>query len=468
MRYLGLDLGTSFIKGAVLDLDSLRLQHMERRPFPEPVPGLDGGFREFDPEAIVREVGTLLNRLLREAPDAAGVVMCSQMHSLVLTTPAGRPLSRVINWQDQRALSRCPGAAGSYFDSINSSLTPKERRQLGNEPRPGVPLCFLFWLAQNQALPKEPVLAAALPSLVAAHLCGTPPKTDVTHAFAYGALDVETADWHREVIGRLGLDRVQWPEIVPQGTVVGEWRSGARALPVFAPVGDYHCAQVGAFLQDGELSINISTGSAVIQVARGCEFGDFQTRPWFDGRYLKTVTHIPGGRALTALVRLLTELAVAQGLTLRDPWEYILAEAERVPATALRVNPAFYYGPMGDSGAITHVREENLTVGHLFRAAFEGMAENYERCAARLSPKRDWERIVFSGGVALKIPLLRQFICQRLGGEHRLAASEEDTLLGLLVLSLAFSGRSPSAREAMAFARQQYRPQRQRLLPEPV
>ena len=238
---------------------------------------------------------------------------------------------------------------------------------------------------------------------------------------------------------------------------MGEFRFGSRRLPVFAPVGDYHCSQVGVFLDAGELSVNISTGSAVIQLTRGCEYGDFQTRPWFDGRFLKTITHIPGGRALNALVRLLTELAEAQGVKLPDPWDYIRAEAAKVESTDLVVNPAFYFSAMGDRGAIMGAREENLTVGHLFHAAFAGMADNYARCAARLSPGKDWTRLVFSGGVALKTALLRRLICHRLGQAHRLAASEEDTLLGLLVLSLAFSGRFSSVADAIAFARQQYR-----------
>ena len=229
-----------------------------------------------------------------------------------------------------------------------------------------------------------------------------------------------------------------------------------RTLPFLAPVGDYHCSQVGAFLDEGELSVNVSTGSAVIRLADGCESGDFQTRPWFDGRYLKTITHIPGGRALNALVRLLSELAESQGLKLHDPWDHILAEAERVSATDLQVNPAFYFGSMGDRGSIHHLREENMTLGHLFRAAFAGMADNYAQCAARISPQRDWQRIVFSGGVALKTALLRHLICERLGREHRLAPSDEDTLLGLLVLSLAFSQRVGSVQDAMAFARQRY------------
>ncbi len=277
----------------------------------------------------------------------------------------------------------------------------------------------------------------------------------MTNAFAHGVLNVETLNWHRPVTERLGLDAAL-AEIVPQGTVLGEYQLGSRKLPVFAPVGDYHCSQIGVFLEEGELSVNISTGSAVIQLALGCEFGDFQTRPWFDGRFLKTITHIPGGRALHALVRVLSELAEAQGVKLRDPWDTILTEAARIDSTDLRVDPAFYFSAMGDCGSVTNIREENLTVGHLFRGAFAGMADNYAKCAARLSPAKNWTRLVFSGGVTLKITLLRPLICDRLGAAHRLAASEEDTLLGLLTLSLAFSGRQPSVANAIAFVRKHY------------
>ncbi|MSU70409.1 MAG: hypothetical protein EXS39_06490 [Opitutaceae bacterium] len=454
MRFLGIDIGSSFIKGAVLDCDALTLRHIERVPFPEPVRGLDPKFREFDPGEIVVATRALLERLLVHAPDAAGVLMCSQLHGFVLAGDDGRPASNFINWQDQRALMPMPGGAGSYFDEINRLITREERRELGNEPLPGVPLSFLFWLARNQAMPQPPVIAAALPYFVVANLCGCAPKSDVTHAYGHGALNIETLNWHQAVIAKLGLAGVRWPEIVAQGTVVGEWRVGTRTLPFFAPVGDYHCSQVGALLDEGELSVNISTGSAVIRLADGCESGDFQTRPWFDGRYLKTITHIPAGRALNALVRLLGELAESQGVKPSDPWGFILAEAERVQTTDLRVNPAFYFSSMGDRGAITNLREENMTIGHLFHAAFSGMADNYAQCALRVSPRRDWQRLVFSGGVALKTALLRRMICERLGDAHRLAPSDEDTLYGLLVLSLAFNGRTRSVREAVALAKQ--------------
>ena len=453
MRYLGIDIGSSFIKGAVLDPDAMSFGHPERVRFPEPIDGLAPGFREFAPSAIVEATRSLLERLLRHAPDAAGVVMCSQLHGFVLTGDDGRAASNFISWQDQRALMTMPGGHGTYFDELNRRITRDERRQLGNEPLPGVTLTLLFWLACHARLPSQLTTAASLPNFVIANLCGEVPKSDITHAGGHGVLNLETLDWHHAVIEKLGLHGVRWPEIVPQGAVIGEWHSGVGKLPFFAPVGDYHCSQVGTLLGENDLSMNISTGSAVIRLANGREIGDYQTRPWFDGRFLKTITHIPAGRALSALVRLLSELGESQGARPCDPWDYILAEAERVQSSDLVVDPAFFFSSMGRLGSITNLHEENMTVGHLFRSTLAAMADNYASCAGRISPERDWREIVFSGGIAMKMPVLRQFISDRLGCRHRLAPYTEDTLFGLLVLSLTFSGRVNSVWDAIACAR---------------
>lgn len=453
MRYLGIDIGSSFIKGAVLDSDALRLSHIERLEAPQVVKGLDPMFREIEPEAILQCVRRVLERLHNHAPDAAGVLMCSQLHGMVLCDEKGNALTRYISWQDQRALMPLPDSGENCFEEIERIISREERLQLGNERVPGVPLNYLFWFVRNRALPERAVIPAALPYFVAAQLCVTPTVTDITQAYGHGAVNIHTRAWHREVVEKLGLGEVQWPCIVPQGAVIGEWAHSGRSLPVFAPVGDYHCSQVGALLEPDELSLNISTGSAVIQIAEQIELGDFQTRPWFDGRCLKTITHIPAGRALNALVRLLTELASAQGVTLRDPWDYIHSEAARSDDGGLQVNPAFYTSNMGNRGAVLNLREENMTVGNLFHAMLSGMADNYSACANRIAPQRDWNRLVFSGGVAMKNPLLRRLVCERLGKDHRLAPSDEDTLFGLLVLSLAFTGHMASVREAIAFVR---------------
>ena len=53
MRAIGFDLGSSFIKGAILDLDELTLSHVVRLPFPNPVKHIHSAFREFDPIEIL-------------------------------------------------------------------------------------------------------------------------------------------------------------------------------------------------------------------------------------------------------------------------------------------------------------------------------------------------------------------------------------------------------------------------------
>ncbi len=108
MRFIGLDLGSLFVKGAVLDLDALSIQPVERLPFPDPIRGLNSAFREFDPAQIVTITRALIDRLRQHAPDAEGLVMCSQLHGMVLTDDQGLAVSNAINWQDQRALPAVP------------------------------------------------------------------------------------------------------------------------------------------------------------------------------------------------------------------------------------------------------------------------------------------------------------------------------------------------------------------------
>ncbi|MEW5717882.1 MAG: FGGY family carbohydrate kinase [Chloroflexota bacterium] len=440
MLFLALDLGTSFIKGAVVDADARTIQHIQRVPFPDPIPNQPALFCEIDPYQIIAATRDLIARLAPHAPDCEGVVMCGQMQGLVLTDERAVPLSNYISWRDQRALMPHPSGAGTYFDVMLSRVTAEERCATGREWRPSLPISALFWLAERGELARD-AIPASLTDFVIAHLCATTPTIHPTNASVHGALDLARDGWQRDVIARLGLAALRFPEVQRTGAIVGALALGDKRVPCYAPVGDQQCALVGARLRERELSINISTGSQVALLVSNLQFGDYQTRPFFDGKYLNIVTHIPAGRALAALVELLTEIPRARGIEV-DAWEYIAREVAQVRATDLRVDLAFFASAVGDRGAIQNIREENLTVGNLFRAAFENMAENYFACARRLSPERAWERIVFSGGLAQKIESLREIIAAKFGAPYRVCPSSEDTLFGLLLLARVYSGRA--------------------------
>lgn len=439
-RFLGIDFGTTFLKGGVLDPDGPALDHVRRVPFPAAVAGLPLGHCEIDPTALLAATHQLLGELLTLAPDAAGLVVSSQMHCLVFTDERGEPKSNVITWKDQRGLDPHPAGGGTYLDVVRQTITPAEFDAVGRDVRVGLPVLHLRWLADRGLVPAD-TYPASLPGFVLANLCRAEPITDPTHAAAHGHFDVARGDWHRGLIDRLGLPPLRWPRVVPTGEAVGTADIGGRLLMCHAPVGDQQCSLLGAGIRPGELSVNISTGSQVSLRTDAPRPGDFQVRPYPGGGWLSTIVQVPAGRSLAVLVDLLTELGGGGP----DPWDAIVAAVEKVPETDLRVNLAFFGGPFGERGSITNVGEHNLTVGHLFAAAFRDMADNYAACAARLAPAREWERVVFSGGLAHRFPTLRAAVLRALGTDtHRVCTSTEDTLTGLLVLALAAGGRAES------------------------
>jgi sugar (pentulose or hexulose) kinase len=446
MRYLAIDLGSSFIKGAVLDLDARTFAHVRRQPFPAPIAGQPPLHFEIDPYQIVATTRTLIDNLARDAPDSAGIVICSQMHSLVLLDARGEPASNAITWRDQRALEPHP-AGGTVFEQLEQRISPEDRQRLGNELRPGLPLCTLFWLAELGQLPPG-ATATALPDFVLAQLCDTPPATEPTIAAAQGMLDLATRDWHRPLLDTLGLGRLGLPAIHDLRHSVGEISIGTRRQPCYAAIGDQQCALLGAALAPGELSLNIATGSQVSLIRPTLAFGDYQVRPFFDGGWLNTITHIPAGRSLELLVTLLCELPASQGVHVPDPWGAIAHAVDATPETDLTIDLAFFASALGDRGAIGNIHERNLTVGHLFRAAFERMAATYVTCARRLAPADDWQQLVFSGGLAQNLVALRASIVRQFGARHRVCVTAEDTLQGLLALALVCSGKAASMAEA--------------------
>jgi sugar (pentulose or hexulose) kinase len=248
-------------------------------------------------------------------------------------------------------------------------------------------------------------------------------------------LDLSTRDWNAAVVEAAGLAGVPRSRLLPDDAAGGEFVCAGRRLPCFPAVGDQQAALLGVQLNVGELSINSSTGSQVGVLTEQLELGDYQTRPFFKGKWLNTLTHLPAGRSLNVLVELLSALAVAQGRPLEDPWSHIARSAESAQDSELVVDLSFFAGPLGDHGAIRGITTENLTVGGLFRAAFRNMAENYECCARRLRPLADWPAVVLSGGLPQKIPILRELIAQRYTAPVRLSEATEETLLGLQVLA---------------------------------
>ena len=449
MSFIGIDLGTSFIKGAILDGDRRRVEHVRRRPFPEPISGLNPLFCEYVPGQVVDAVRQMVAELEALSQNCEGLVMCAQMGSMVLVDAHGCPRFNCIGWRDQRSLLPHPSGEGSFFEVYRRRIAPQQRRALGNEMPVGMPGTFLSWMATHAQLERglKPLPLAAY---VLQSLCGSAAGIEHTNAMAYGLLNLETMQWDEEVIRELELDIFVFPALISQGSIVGSINLKGKAVPCYAPVGDYQCALAGALLETEELSINISTGSQVSRLTDRFSPGNYQSRPFFDGLFTNTLSHLPAGRSLNVLVSLLTELGNRSGATIADPWKWIGEAVASVKESDLKVGLEFYPGPCGDRGGVSNVSESNLSVGTMFLSAFDSMAQNYRWAASRIWPDGSWKGVVLSGGLANKLAPLYRALKTQFGANVKLCRCPEEALGGLLLLAMAFSGRCVSVTAAMS------------------
>lgn len=442
MSFLGIDIGTSFIKGAILDLDQQQLRHIRRIAFPDQIVTENPFLCEFDPDRIVTVVMQLIRSLATEMADCEGIVMCSQMHGMVLVNKKGQPLSNCITWRDRRSLMPHPSGLGSYFDVLLRRISPDQARQLGNELKPDRPISNLFWLSESGKF-RTDAMPVSVPDFVLSVLCASKPGVEITNAGAYGAFNLTTFDWHHDIIKELRLDHLRWPEIRTHGDVVGYLELDSKPVPCYTPVGDFQCALVGALLQKDELSLNIATGSQVSRLTSERRFGSYQLRPFLAGEFVRTFSDIPGGVTLDVLIALLSEVGGAHS-DRRTIWKFIECAVRNIDDTDLMVDLTFSLSRDKEGGRIANIREDNLTIGHLFRAAFKDMAEKYYAHAEQLWPEKAWNTIVFSGGLAFKLDVLREIVTTKFASKCRLSASSEDALFGLLILASVFSGRAES------------------------
>jgi len=138
---IGLDLGTTAIKGVVMDQDNNIIAEASKvTRFMEP----EAGWFEVDPEEHYQDVCSIIKELAAKAPDKiTALAMAVASGNSLLTDAAGKPVTNIINWMDQRAVQNPPQSL--------SNLSVQEVQQVTGWPCVNsFPLAQLAWLKDNQ------------------------------------------------------------------------------------------------------------------------------------------------------------------------------------------------------------------------------------------------------------------------------------------------------------------------------
>ncbi len=248
---VGLDVGTSGVKGVAIDPDGTVLALAEAEyPLSTPHPG----WAEQNPEDWWAASERVLDQLRAGAGAPAGIGLSGQMHGLVALDEADRALRPAILWNDQRTAAQCEEIERTIGLERLISLT-------GNRALTGFTAPKLLWLREHEPDVYGRIARIALPKdYVRLRLCGAH-ATDVADASGTLLLDVAHRRWSDEVLDALGLDAAWLPPVLESPEVSGETTDG---VPVAAGAGDQAAGALGVGVdRPGPLSVVLGTSGVV-------------------------------------------------------------------------------------------------------------------------------------------------------------------------------------------------------------
>ncbi len=265
MRLLvGLDVGTSAVKGVLLGEDGRTLAHAVRpTDLRRPAPGQ----AELDPDGHYRRVCSLLRELAAAAPPGgrvAALAMAAASGNTLLTDEAGRPLTPILSWMDRRAVGRGEELLpGLDFAGIHGVV--------GWPWSEMFPLAHLAWLRRER--PQDYTRATRGGGRCAMDTdwllfrltgrWGMDPSTATT----FYLQDQVGRRWHRPYLSLLDVPESALSRPAPSGTSLGPLTPQAATdtgLPpdtrVVLGAFDHPCAARGTgILQPGELLLSCGT-----------------------------------------------------------------------------------------------------------------------------------------------------------------------------------------------------------------
>ena len=264
--YLGLDLGTSGLRGLLVDasgtpVDEADAGYATQHPRP--------GWSEQDPrdwsEACDRVMETLRTRQPRAVAALRGIGLSGQMHGATLLDADHEVLRPCLLWNDTRAAA----------EAAELDTHPRMREISGNIVFPGFTAPKVLWVARHEPDLFERMRMVLLPKDHLRLWLTGETIGDMSDSAGTAWLDTGARDWSDEALEICSLDRRQMPALVEGSAPGGELRDSLRRKwGIEGPVvvagggGDNAAAACGAgCLADSTGFVSLGT-SGVLLAAR--------------------------------------------------------------------------------------------------------------------------------------------------------------------------------------------------------
>lgn len=432
MNIITIDCGASFIKGAVIS------DGIIRKKIQKQAPDVQRSYEIFEPVQI-KQILTLVKEIILELADGEEeICLClsNEMHGFILAYEDGMPLTDYISWQKEFGALEIEGTTAMQI--LGTPDLAEEIMNTGMPLRKGLPSCNLLYLYKKNSCLRDHsqrIVFYTLGDYILRALSGKDPMCHPTNAAATGLYDLVGRKWNGILLQLTNGNEVDFLTV---GEEVLNFEFESIVIHAFPAIGDQQAALLGSGLKkEGVLSFNLGTGAQVSVLTEKLEYDRaYQIRPYFFGRYLKTVPHIPSGRALNVYFRFVKDLLAKFHIEISDEdiWDALLKQINIPSRTELMCDLSFFDNAVTtcNKGAIENIGEYDFTIENLITAVIDSMVQNFVSCAKRIEEKpENIEHIVFSGGIARRFEILRKEIGKNYPFTQKIDVVEDETLIGL-------------------------------------
>ena len=263
--YIGLDLGTSGLKGVLID-DAQAVLAEASAPLTVSRP--HEGWSEQSPADWIAAAETVMDTLSAHGLSKVRAIgLSGQMHGATLLDASDEVLRPCILWNDTR----------SHEEAAELDGDPLFRRVTGNIVFPGFTAPKLLWVQRNEPRIREKVAHVLLPKdylrlwLTGEHVA------EMSDAAGTSWLDTGKRDWSDDCLAATGLSRANMPRLVEGSEVSGSLRdalSSRWGLPKGVVIagggGDNAASGVGVgVVKAGDAFVSLGTSGVLFAANDG-------------------------------------------------------------------------------------------------------------------------------------------------------------------------------------------------------
>ena len=338
--YLGIDIGTSGTKTLVMNS---RCKVLATATAEHPISAPKPGWSEQNPDdwwdSAVKATRAAIRKAGIDGKKVASIGLSGQMHGLVITDAAGKPLRPSIIWNDQRTARQAM--------EIEETVGGKKKliKLVGNAAMTSFTLTKLLWVRQNEKRIYDKIKHMLLPKdYVRLKLTGEY-VGDVSDMSGTLMLNQKTRKWSKPIIDTFEIDKSILPPVVESHELTGTLTAAAAKelglstdCAVAAGGGDQPVGAVGnGVVKAGLTSATMGTSGVVFTHAKDYTV-DPQSRVGtfcasVAGEYCMFGCILAAGGSYQWFRNTLGEAEVKaakrKGV---DPYELLTAEAAEAPA----------------------------------------------------------------------------------------------------------------------------------------